>query len=63
MIKVTTTRVEATDSDGNLLFSLSTDDAVACSVEIKNPQALSDENYEQVMSAVRKGVEMLGLED
>lgn len=63
MIKVTTTRVEATDGEGNLLFSLSTDDAVVCSVEIRNPRALSDENYEQVMSAVRKGVEMLGLED
>ena len=63
MIKVTTTRVEATDGEGNLLFALSTDDAIACSVEIRNPRARSDENYEQVMSAVRKGVEMLGLED
>jgi hypothetical protein len=63
MIKVTTNRVDATDSEGNVLFSLSTDDAVACSVEIRNPRALSDENYEQVMSAVRRGVEMLGLED
>jgi len=63
MIKVTTNRVDATDSEGNVLFSLSTDDAVTCSVEIRNPRALSDENYEQVMSAVRKGVEMLGLED
>jgi hypothetical protein len=63
MIKVTTNCVEATDSEGNVLFSLSTEDSIACSVEIRNPRALSDENYEQVMHAVRKGVEMLGLED
>jgi predicted type IV restriction endonuclease len=63
MIKVTTTRVEATDNEGNVLFSLSTDDKVACTMEIKNQGALSDDNYEQVMTAVRRGVEMLGLED
>jgi len=63
MIKVTSNRVDATDSEGNVLFSLSTDDSHVCNVEIKNPRALSDENYEQVMHAVRKGVEMLGLED
>jgi hypothetical protein len=63
MIKVTSNRVDATDSEGNVLFSLSTDDSLVCNVEIKNPRALSDENYEQVMHAVRKGVEMLGLED
>ena len=63
MIKITSNRVEATDSEGNVLFSMSTDDSVACNVEIRNPRALSDENYEQVMHAVRKGVEMLGLDD
>ena len=63
MIKVTSNRVDATDSEGNVLFSMSTDESLVCNVEIKNPRALSDENYEQVMHAVRKGVEMLGLDD
>jgi hypothetical protein len=63
MIKVTSNQVDATDSEGNVLFSLSTEDSVACTVEIKSPQVLSDENFEEVMTAVRKGVEMLGLED
>jgi predicted type IV restriction endonuclease len=63
MIKVTTNHVEATDSEGNVLFTLCTDDGLACNVEIKNLQALTDDNFEQVTSAVRKGVQMLGMDD
>lgn len=63
MIKVYPTRIEATDEDGNVLFILDMEDANCCTIQIKNPLLLSNENLEKVLTAVRRGVQMLGLED
>jgi hypothetical protein len=63
MIDVYPTRIEACDEDGEVLFVLSTEDAHCCTMHIKSPILLSNANLEQVLTAVRSGVKMLGLED
>ncbi len=63
MINVYPTRIEAVDEDQNVLFVLSTEDAQCCTLHIRSPIALSNGNLEQVLTAVRRGVHMLGLED
>jgi hypothetical protein len=63
MIDVYPTRIEACDEDGNILFALSTEDAQCCTMHVRSPIALSNANLEQVLTAVRRGVHMLGLED
>jgi len=63
MINVYPTRIEATDEDGNVLFVLSTEDAGCCTMHVKEPVLLTNANLEQVLTAVRSGVKMLGLED
>lgn len=62
MIDVYPTRIEATDEDHNLLFALQMEDEYCCTIEVKNPLVLSKANLEQVLTAVRRGVHMLGLE-
>lgn len=63
MIDVYPTRIEAVDEDKNVLFVLSTEDAHCCTMHVRSPIALSNANLEQVLTAVRRGVHMLGLED
>jgi hypothetical protein len=64
MIKITANRVEATDSEGNVLFTMSTEDSLACYFEIKNSEKMmSEENRDEVVAAVRTGVQMLGMND
>jgi hypothetical protein len=63
MIDVYPTRIEAVDEDHNVLFSLNVEDAHCCTMHIRSPIALSNANLEQVLTAVRRGVHMLGLED
>jgi len=63
MIDVYPTRIEAVDEDQNVLFSLNMEDAQCCTLHIKNPVLLYNRNLEQVLTAVRRGVHMLGLED
>jgi hypothetical protein len=63
MINVYPTRIEATDEDGNVLFVLSNEDAGCCTMHVKEPVLLTNSNLEQVLTAVRSGVKMLGLED
>jgi hypothetical protein len=63
MIDVYPTRIEAVDEDKNVLFSLNMEDAQCCTLHIRSPIALSNANLEQVLTAVRRGVQMRGLED
>jgi hypothetical protein len=63
MIDVYPTRIEAVDEDKNVLFILQMEDAHCCTLHIKDPVTLSNSNLEQVLTAVRRGVQMLGLED
>jgi hypothetical protein len=63
MIDVYPTRIEAVDKDKNLLFVLQVEDVHCCTMHIKNPILLSNGNLEQVLTAVRRAVQMLGLED
>ena len=63
MIYVYPTRIEACDDDKNVLFILEMEDAHCCTIQIKNPLMLSNSNLEKVLTAVRSGVKMLGLED
>jgi hypothetical protein len=63
MINVYPTRIEAVDEDKQVLFSLNMEDAHCCTMHIKSPILLSNGNLEQVLTAVRSGVKMLGLED
>jgi len=63
MIDVYPTRIEACDEDGNILFALQMEDSNCCTIEVKNPLVLSKTNLEQVLTAVRRGVHMLELED
>jgi hypothetical protein len=63
MIDVYPTRVEAVDEDNNVLFVLEMEDEHCCTLQIKNPLILSNHNMEPVLTAVRRGVKMLGLED
>ena len=63
MIDVYPTRIEAVDEDKNVLFSLNMEDENCCTMHVRSPIALSNANLEQVLTAVRRGVHMLGLED
>ena len=63
MIDVYPARIEAADEDGNILFALQMEDLNCCTIEVKNPLFLNHSNLEQVRTAVRRGVHMLGLED
>jgi hypothetical protein len=63
MINVYPTRIEAEDKDHNVLFILQMEDAHCCTMHIRSPILLSNANLEQVLTAVRSGVKMLGLED
>jgi hypothetical protein len=63
MINVYPTRIEAVDEDRRVLFVLEMEDAHCCTLLIRNPLMLGNGNLEQVLTAVRRGVHMLGLED
>lgn len=63
MIDVYTTRIEACDEDKNVLFILEMEDQYCCTLQIKNHLHLNNHNLEQVLTAVRRAVNMLGLED
>ncbi len=63
MIDVYPTRIEAVDEDKNVLFVLHMEDSHCCTMHIRSPIALSNANLEQVLTAVRRGVQMLRLED
>ena len=63
MIDVYPTRIEACDEDKNVLFILEMEDQYCCTLQIKNPLHLNNHNLEQVLAAVRRGVNMLELED
>lgn len=63
MINVYPTRIEAADEDGDILFSLNMEDLQCCTIHIRQPILLHNRNLEQVLTAVRSGVKMLGLED
>jgi hypothetical protein len=63
MINVYPTRIEAVDENQNVLFVLNMEDAHCCTMHIREPILLSNANLEQVLTAVRSGVKMLGLED
>ena len=63
MINVYPTRIEACDDDKNVLFILEMEDQYCCTLQVKNPLLLSNHNLEQVLTAVRRGVSMLELED
>ena len=63
MINVYPTRIEACDEDHKVLFVLEMEDRYCCTLQVKNPLVLSKHNLEQVLTAVRSGVHMLGLKD
>jgi hypothetical protein len=63
MIDIYPTRIEAVDEDHNVLFILQLEDGGCCTMHIKSPLLLDQSNLEQVLTAVRRGVHMLGLED
>ena len=63
MINVYPTRIEAVDEDKNVLFVLHMEDAQCCTMHIRSPIILGNANLEQVLTAVRSAVQMLGLED
>jgi len=63
MIDVYPTHIEAVDEDNNVLFMLHMEDEHCCTLHIKEPLLLNNHNLEQVLTAVRRGVNMLGLED
>lgn len=63
MIDIYPTRIEAVDEDKNALFILELEDQYCCTLQVRNPLHLSKQNLEQVLTAVRSGVQMLGLED
>lgn len=63
MINVYPTRVEACDEDGDVLFILHLEDGGCCTMHIKSPILLDQSNLANVLTAVRRGVHMLGLED
>ena len=63
MIDVYPTRIEACGEDKSVLFILQMEDAFCCTLHVKEPLILSSHNLEQVLTAVRRGVQMLGLED
>lgn len=63
MITLHPTRIEARSEDGDVLFILSADCHQTCAIHIKEPIPLHNQNLEQVLTAVRRGVNMLGLVD
>ena len=63
MIDIYPTRIEAADEDQSVLFVLSKEDKHCCTMHIRSPILLNNHNLEQVLTAVRRGVKMLGLED
>jgi hypothetical protein len=63
MIDVYPTRIEAVDEDKNVLFVLNLEDGGCCTMHVKNPLLLDQSNLEKMLTAVRRGVHMLGLED
>jgi hypothetical protein len=63
MINVYPTRVEAVDEDGDLLFVLSAEGEHCCTIHVKKPILLSNQNLEQLLTAVRRAVQMLELKD
>lgn len=63
MIDVYPTRIEAVDEDKNVLFILQMEDAHCCTMHVREPMLLNKQNLEQVLTAVRRGVHMLGLEN
>lgn len=63
MINVYPTRIEAADEDGEILFILQLEEGGCCTIHIKSPILLDQSNLENVLTAVRRGVHMLGLED
>jgi hypothetical protein len=62
MIRVDVTEVQAVDSDNNLLFTLKVEDEYCCTMQVTRPLLLSNGNLDEVMDAVRLGVQMLKLE-
>ena len=63
MIDVYPTRIEAVDEYNSVLFTLNMEDSHCCTLHIREPIALDKANLEVVLTAVRRGVHMLGLED
>jgi len=63
MINVYPTRIEAVDEDNNVLFVLNLEDGGCCTMHLKSPLLLDQSNLEKVLTAVRRGVNMLGLDD
>jgi hypothetical protein len=49
--------------DNNVLFILNLEDGGCCTMHVKSPLLLDQSNLEKVLTAVRRGVHMLGLED
>jgi len=63
MIDIYPTRVEAIDEEGQVLFILHLEDGGCCTMHIRSPILLDQSNLEKVLTAVRRGMQMLGLED
>ena len=63
MIDVYPTHIEAVDEDNNVLFALNLEDGGCCTMHLKSPLLLDQSNLEKVLTAVRRGVNMLGLDD
>lgn len=63
MINVYPTRIEAVDEENNVLFILNLEDGGCCTMHLKSPLLLDQSNLEKVLTAVRRGVNMLGLDD
>jgi len=63
MIDIYPTRVEAIDEEGQVLFILHLEDGGCCTMHIRSPLLLDQSNLEKVLTAVRRGMQMLGLED
>lgn len=61
MIDVYPIKIEAVGEDGQVLFTLQTEDEHCCIVEIKGSLILSNDNLEETLDAVRRGVKMLDL--
>jgi hypothetical protein len=62
MIDVYATEVQAVDEDKNLLFTLKMEDEYCCTMQFTRPLLLSNGNLDEMMDAVRRGVQMLSLE-
>lgn len=62
MIEVYATKIEAAGEDHSVLFTLEMQDEFCCTMSITQSLLLSNENLEETLEAVRRGVKMLGLE-